>query len=1298
MEQAHAVAPAQQMKRAAKSAAPNQPRLTAKSRVNKTSSARNQRRERIIESLEARQVFAAPTLSPIVNQSLASGAPLQIALQADDADGNAITFSAISDNPNIVAELRATTNRYLVLNIDHVSSGDPGDSDFSGQLIFQLFEDITPEVTGRIIELVNSGFYDNLIFHRIIDNFVIQGGDPLGDGTGGSGVQFDDRFYPDLQHTVSGLLSMAKSSDDTNDSQFFITEGPQRNLDFNHSIFGMLVSGENFRDTISNVPTDSSDKPLSAVTITSATIQTLTNYEVLTVKAANGYTGSGIITVTADDGNGGTAQQTFTVNATPDTVDNDPFLVDPPNQITLTVNGPGVTGTLQANNIDGGTTTFNAYLADSVNDTGKVTISINRSTGVLTVTPVNGFTGVVNIVVMTSPLTEADHASIEQQVADYNANPANVQKLTIQDGYDFFARNNGIKFDTQIVPVVVTPTTPITIDLDASSDTGSSSTDNITSKNNNGGNTLKFLVSGTTPGATVQLFDGATLLGQVVATGNSVEITTNGTTLLNNGQHTITAHQFFTIDAGNQDRVIEFPNNLDATMSITVDTAVNFTATPVTSLVQFSTYTYNAETDDEAGNGAAYNLTTAPAGMTIDPNTGVVTWLPTQTQINAGTADVTIQATDKAGNVQTQSYTITFVPNEAPTLDAIAPQSVDEGTVFTYALVAQDQNLPGDTLTYSLVSGPSNALVNPTTGVVTFIPLETDGGTTVTLTVRVTDAGGEFAEQTFDLTINDTNSNPLVAPIGTQSATENQELVVTISASDNDIPVDTLSYELISGPAGTTIDANGVIRWTPDESHGGTQQTITFKVHDSAGGSTQVSFLVNVTEQNQNPVLTVQTSHTIAELQTLTFTASASDADAPAQALAYSLSNAPAGMTINTNTGVITWKPTEAQGPGSFTFQVRVTDSLGGTDTESVTVTVNEVNQAPFLGALNTLAASTGSTFTAQIPGFDADLPVQGLTYALDTAPAGITINPTTGLLSWNVPEGTAEGIVSITVRLTDAAGESVTREYFVQVSSLNIGNAFGLISQWTSTSVPTPRDSRPIEITSVLQTAATAIIDGQVAPVSVLGDNSGNSVTSLLGGINRLQATDLPQIFEVLKPVIEGGATGAINESKSTDEKPATKPDNDPYNFNGSNAPANNPATPAGTIPTGTSPFGTVPAGTANQQSRRQRWLDWREHLRAEALIDTAFSAEDLDLNWVSHAPQTPVSLAAEPNGSPTAEAPIEAQPKNETESQPLAASVGILAAASLALKPRKSAPQVSIPVVNDEVRRKRGPRWNWF
>ncbi len=112
-------------------------------------------------------------------------------------------------------------------------------------MVFELFEQRAPNASGRVIELAEADFYDNISFHRIVNNFVIQAGDPTGTGTSGSTLgNFDDDFHPELQHNRSGVLSFAKTTDDTNNSQFFITEVPTRHLDFNHSIFGQLVEGE----------------------------------------------------------------------------------------------------------------------------------------------------------------------------------------------------------------------------------------------------------------------------------------------------------------------------------------------------------------------------------------------------------------------------------------------------------------------------------------------------------------------------------------------------------------------------------------------------------------------------------------------------------------------------------------------------------------------------------------------------------------------------------------------------------------------------------------------------------------------------------------------------------------------------------------------------------------------------------------------------------------------------------------------------------------------------------------------
>lgn len=144
-----------------------------------------------------------------------------------------------------------------------------------GTFDIELFEDKAPKTTGNFITLVEKGFYNGLIFHRVIDGFMIQGGCPKGDGTGGPGYTIPDEFHPDLRHSGEGILSMANAGPNTGGSQFFITLAKTEWLDGHHAVFGKVIKGMDVVKAIGKVETDPfRDRPYEDVKINKITILT----------------------------------------------------------------------------------------------------------------------------------------------------------------------------------------------------------------------------------------------------------------------------------------------------------------------------------------------------------------------------------------------------------------------------------------------------------------------------------------------------------------------------------------------------------------------------------------------------------------------------------------------------------------------------------------------------------------------------------------------------------------------------------------------------------------------------------------------------------------------------------------------------------------------------------------------------------------------------------------------------------------------------------------------------------------
>ena len=157
-----------------------------------------------------------------------------------------------------------------------------------GNFTIRLFDQEVPSTVANFVGLaegtkewtdpksgqkVKRPFYDGLIFHRVIRDFMIQGGDPLGSGMGGPGYKFGDEFSPKLKHSKPGILSMANSGPNTNGSQFFITLVPTSWLDNKHTVFGEVVSGMDVVEKIGSTATGANDRPVKPITVQSVKIE-----------------------------------------------------------------------------------------------------------------------------------------------------------------------------------------------------------------------------------------------------------------------------------------------------------------------------------------------------------------------------------------------------------------------------------------------------------------------------------------------------------------------------------------------------------------------------------------------------------------------------------------------------------------------------------------------------------------------------------------------------------------------------------------------------------------------------------------------------------------------------------------------------------------------------------------------------------------------------------------------------------------------------------------------------------------
>jgi len=378
----------------------------------------------------ASHLIAAPVIDPIANVSIPAGKSLTLPVTASSPNGRPLNYTITSSTNRIIVEVH-TNNPFWKMSVVQVTTnGAPGafQTPFRGSvamvtnlgdMTLMLFRDRAPKTVDVFQGFTAAGFYNsNTIFHRVIPGFMIQGGDPQTNGSGGPVLRYDDEFHPRAIFSGHGQLALANSGKDTCGSQFFITQGPQRFLDFGYTLFGQLLRGFNVLTNVINAPRNGSDRPFADVIITRASFVPDYTDTVITLTGTNLAGVAGTIQVIADDGTaGGRTTNSFTATTISDAANNDTaFLKTPAFTNVFLTAGIRVTNYIQAQDLESNTLYYQAQYYDATT-AANATSGNYYSNGTLAFSIVPGYAGPLKFIIYASDY--ANFASYDRQLVTF---------------------------------------------------------------------------------------------------------------------------------------------------------------------------------------------------------------------------------------------------------------------------------------------------------------------------------------------------------------------------------------------------------------------------------------------------------------------------------------------------------------------------------------------------------------------------------------------------------------------------------------------------------------------------------------------------------------------------------------------------------------------------------------------------------------------------------------------------------------------------------------------------------------
>jgi cyclophilin family peptidyl-prolyl cis-trans isomerase len=337
----------------------------------------------------ASTLWAGPVIDPLPNVILPAGKSIIIPITATVTNGQPLTYT-VTGSTNAMALVLHTNNPFWKLNVAQACAtnavgafttpfrGGLATVTNVGDLTFMLFPEYAPNTVAIFQGLSAAGFFNsNTIFHRVITNFMIQGGDPDTNGTGGLVFEYNDEFKPQAIFSGKGQLALANSGKNTDMSQFFVTVGQQRSLDFQYTLFGQLVRGFNVLSNIDFTTVNTNSRPLAPEIITLASFVPDTVDTVLTITTTNRNKITNLVTVVASDGVGGLATNTFKAISRTDTNSNDqPLFYGSTISNLVTLTNVTLTNVLDAVDLDGKAIYWFPFYGDS-NSEANATISYN---------------------------------------------------------------------------------------------------------------------------------------------------------------------------------------------------------------------------------------------------------------------------------------------------------------------------------------------------------------------------------------------------------------------------------------------------------------------------------------------------------------------------------------------------------------------------------------------------------------------------------------------------------------------------------------------------------------------------------------------------------------------------------------------------------------------------------------------------------------------------------------------------------------------------------------------------------